>query len=138
MRALPLRRASARFSTTTSAATSAYPHHPTTTPPPATPVVSVGFSNVGNGDIYRNFPLLLGSISETNAAPDSQLSVLVSVQRQSDGKYFDGVAWSAAPAAFPATMRQRHLALNGWHPARRREWASGGRWPVSPDGGGQR
>ncbi|MBV9470441.1 MAG: hypothetical protein JOZ57_14480 [Abitibacteriaceae bacterium] len=83
---------------------------PTPTPVPGTNL-SVGFSNVGNGDIYRGFPTLLGSVMESNAPPTTTYTVQVSIQRGSDGKYFDGEAWSATPTFFPATVANGTFVL---------------------------
>jgi len=75
-----------------------------TPPPPPTPVLSVNFNNVNNGDVYRSLPTLVGNVAEALAPANATLNVQVSIQRQSDSKYFTGSSWSASPVFFPATV----------------------------------
>ena len=43
-------------------------------------------------------------MSESNAPVGTTLTVSVSIQRGSDGKYFNGTSWSATPTFFPTTV----------------------------------
>ena len=87
------------------------PAVPTPTPVPPTPVVSAQFTNVATGDVYRSLPTLIGTVGETNAPANSNLSAQVTVQRVSDGQYFNGNGFSATPLLLPATVSNGTFVL---------------------------
>ena len=66
--------------------------------------ISINFTDVVNRGIYHSIPALVGRVSETNAPDNAGLAVFVTVQRQSDGKYYNGNGFIKQPTQLPATL----------------------------------